>query len=180
MRFTAIFAVAAAFTAGIVAAEDAKPTPPPSVDANKPDTVKSYFSSIAKELNAVEPKVVTLLPKEQQDTAKTFMEVGVKLAELVVASVTEPTLLSPVVTQLATVEQEVKKMSSDPAAYASSIKDNFDAISKSAAAAAKSLADAEKSAGKGKGNAAMSDVSVSAARLAVGAIAGTAAFAILF
>ncbi|KAI8867852.1 hypothetical protein GQ42DRAFT_50055 [Ramicandelaber brevisporus] len=172
MRFAALFAVAA--FAAAVSAQDPTPTVPQGVDQTKPEAVKSYFTSVSSELKSLETQVLTLLPSDKADQAKTLMEAGLKTLEAQIASATNPAQLAGVATGIAIVDAGVKKMAADPKSVASSIAANFDKDMKVASSMINSPATSSKT------SAAMSDVSVSAAHLAVGVIAGTAAFAALF
>ncbi|KAI8867854.1 hypothetical protein GQ42DRAFT_157563 [Ramicandelaber brevisporus] len=173
MRFAVIVA-AAAFVATAVSAEDATPTVPQSVDQTKPDSVKSYYSSVLSDAKALEAQMTPFFPSDKVEQVKTLAEAGLKLAEARVATATASAELADIATKLAIADAQIKKAAADPKAAASSALANFDNGIKSASSALNAAATSS------KGNAAMSDVSVSAARLAAGVIGGAAAFAVLF
>ncbi|KAI8870535.1 hypothetical protein GQ42DRAFT_162638 [Ramicandelaber brevisporus] len=163
MRFAAIFAVAA--FAAAVSAQDATPTVPQGVDQTKPEAVKSYYTSVVNDGKALESKLAPLVPSEKIEQVKTLVEANFKALEGQVATATESADLAKLATTIAAIDAQIKKAAANPESYAKSVVSQLDGL---------------KSATSSKTNAAMSDVSVSAARLAVGAIAGAAAFAVLF
>ncbi|KAI8870533.1 hypothetical protein GQ42DRAFT_169052, partial [Ramicandelaber brevisporus] len=158
-----------------VSAQNGTPTIPSNVDKTKPEAVKSYLTSVLNDAKSVETKLVPLLPSDKADQMKTFMEIGLKAIEGQLATATASAELADLATTVASFDAENKKAAANPSAYATSVLAQFDKSMKSLSSEIKSAINSII-----KENAAVSDVSVSAARLTAGVIAGAAAFAVLF
>ncbi|KAI8870534.1 hypothetical protein GQ42DRAFT_162637 [Ramicandelaber brevisporus] len=185
MRFAAIFAVAA--FAAAVSAQDPTPTLPSNVDKTKPEAVKSYFTSISNDMKSVEAKITSFLPSDKVGPVKELIEGALVLVDAALATATEPAELADLATKLAAADAGIKKMAAgDPKSVASSVAANLSKDVKSMSSAINSAVNSvinsviSSLSKENKTNAAMSDASVSAARLAAGVIAGTAAFAAFF